>query len=111
MKLSLLIDDRQIIVTWNKPIVDFPSIVSHNDKYWQYLAVDDDKTGVVDKILYFGEIRKIHLPIDMYGKIHPVQALDEMFDLYSAFRACECGAKFTEFPEVHLFMCPKWSKT
>jgi hypothetical protein len=111
VKLSLILGDKQHTVTWDKDLSDFPNVVTYDGKYWEWVCWDDDPNGLVDKVLTFGITRESALPVNMFGVLFPVPNLTYMFQLDTATGPCECGAKFTSFPDQHMILCPKWSKT
>lgn len=111
MKLSLILNEKQYTVTWDKDLSDFPHVVQYDKKYWEWLCWDRDPNGLVDQVLTFGVTRESALPVNMFGVLFPVPDLVAMFHLETIDAPCECGAKFTSFPDHHMVKCPKWSKT
>ena len=111
MKLSLILGDKQYTVEWLKDLSDFPHVVQYDKKYWEWICWDKDPNGLVDQVLTFGETRESTLPVNLFGVLFPVPDLVQMFQLDTVYKPCECGAKFTSFPDQHMVLCPKWSKT
>ena len=111
MKVKLILGDKEHVVTWEKDLHDFPHVVQYDKKYWEWICWDKDPNGMVDQVLTFGETRESAIPTDMFGNKFPMPDLVEMFQLGTVLAVCECGAKFTSFPDQHMLCCPKWSKT
>lgn len=104
--------DKEIIVTWDKLLLDFPKFAKYDDRYWGWIFHDQNKDGRADHDLLFSEHLKTAMPIDMYGNPFPVTDLALMFNLnsVSASAICECGSdKFGG--GRHSDYCPKYEKT
>lgn len=111
MKLSLIFHDQEHVVEWDKDLHDFPKVVQYDKKYWEWICWDKDPKGLVDQVLTFGTTREESLPVNMFGVLFPVPNIEEMFQLNTNPNAvCECGAKFSSFPDHHMLKCPKWRK-
>lgn len=98
------------IVEWDKHLHDFPNVVTYMGKYWQWVMYDKDESGKADQRLIFGNMRESALAVDMFGKVFPVPDIDQMFGTKVPDGPCECGAKFTSFPDHHMIKCPRWSR-
>lgn len=93
-------------VRWYKPVAEFPKLVSHDGKVWEWIYYDNDTTGSFDHILHFGELRHYD-PADHSEEPHPFSELTETWNTDQ----CECGAIYDrDFPHVHSFWCKKWKK-
>jgi hypothetical protein len=92
-------------VNWWQAVQDFPSLVIHKNKKWEFVMYQEDPLRNVDYICYFSEINTFD------PNYHAVtyKNIDEMFDTSWGSR-CECGAIYTSFKDHHMFFCPKWTR-
>jgi hypothetical protein len=89
---------------------DFPLISFYKDRYWSFIFHSNAVIGVEHE-LQLSETKKSALPYDLFGNPFPATNLVEMFNLKTVEDGpCECGAKFTDFPENHMIMCKRWRK-
>jgi hypothetical protein len=96
------IDSKE--VSWYKALDDFPKIIKHLDKPYEWVFYSTDLTGKVDMILTFGEIPSYD---PMYHM--PCPSWKELFES-NLSTTCDCGAKYTSFPWDHMKMCKLWTK-
>lgn len=82
---------------------DFPHHFIFEGKKWHWVMYDHDASGHVDFILTYSEMQSYDPDwyIDM-----------EDFDQKFGHRLdqCQCGAKYTSFPQAHMYFCPQWRK-
>lgn len=93
-------------IEWDKAISDFPHLVMYNSKKWEFVAYDEDPANVYDHVFYFGEV-KTYDP-NWYATTYV--DMDLMFFFHAPSVPCECGAKHTSFPQIHMSFCPLWRK-
>lgn len=113
LKLSTGVSDTFIDIEWNGGDLDsFPDYFSYRSSYWHTIFYDRDDTGRNEYIVTAGEITKASIPCDLYGNTFPVFDMETYLGggKLPTGLVCECGAKFTDFPNNHMTMCPLWSK-
>jgi hypothetical protein len=104
MKLRIkfgLIDSRE--VSWWKTLHEFPNIIKFLGRNYEWIVYEEDPIKRVDYILTYSEL-------PTYDPNYNVECStwNELFG--DTWNACECGAKFTTFPEAHMFYCRRWTK-
>lgn len=93
-------------INWWKGVKEFPNLVIYKDKKWEFFAYDKDPSNLVDYHCVFSEVPTY----DPNWHATVYENIDYL--LGSSIKGeCECGAVHTEFPQIHLSFCPKWSKT
>jgi hypothetical protein len=107
MKLKIHLGQGKIAtVSWYKSILEFPKIVSYNNKIWEWVFYDVDKSKSFDYILQYSE--KTNYNPANYEE-EPV-SLETFFPLWAS-ETCECGAIYDRhFPDIHSPWCPKAHK-
>jgi hypothetical protein len=90
-------------IVWWQPLEDFPKLFQFEGKKWEWFMYDADKSGHVDFILTYSE-----LPSYDPNFYADMDDFDEKFG--HRLDPCQCGAKYTSFPQIHLFFCPQWKK-
>ena len=96
-----LIDSKE--VRWWQSVEDFPKLIKHLGKNFEWVFYDKDISGKVDLILTFVELPSYDpnygVDCPLWSELFPEEAL-----------SCECGAKHTSFPQFHMFLCRLWRK-
>jgi len=91
-------------VSWDKSLDEFPKLFQFDGNKWEWFAYEHDPTGKVSYILIFSK-----LPTYDPNYSLPMPKFDAMFTNVLN-ESCECGAKHTSFPQIHMMFCPKWRK-
>lgn len=107
MKLSLRFGHAEPnrTVNWWQPVQNFPYLVLHKNRKWEFAIYDEDPSKQVDYICHFKEIH----PHNSLWSNTDYKNIDHLFD--DGFGGpCQCGSAYTSFPQIHMFFCPKWSK-
>lgn len=113
MKLGIKfgMDSKAYVVEWDKEFKEFPQFVTVDGQYWQWTFYDKDETGQVEQVLVFGRVKESVLPVNMFGILFPVPDFKAMFGISDMTgKPCECGAKFSSFPDHHMDKCPRFVK-
>jgi len=87
-------------VIWNRSVSDFPKIVKYDEKNWEWVILKDGEYPI-DFVFTFSELPKYDPNYGVYAV-----SLKDLCGEYDY--GCQCGARFTSFPSVHMFYCPKW---
>lgn len=91
-------------MNWHKGVKEFPNLVIYKNKKWEFFAYDRDPLNIVDYQLVFTELPSYHP--NWHATVY--ENIDHL--LAPALKGdCECGAAHTDFPQIHLSYCPKWS--
>jgi hypothetical protein len=90
-------------VSWWETIESFPVLVNYLGRNYEWAYYDKDLTGQVDMILNFSEL-PLHDP--KYGVSCPKWS--NMFP--DSIGGCECGSRYSSFPQAHMFYCKLWRK-
>ncbi len=88
-------------VTWSGKLLDFPRLIKFHSWNYEWVVYDEDKTKKYDYILVFSKLNPHDTDYDT-----PVHTWDHLFG--NGMEVCECGARFTSFPQVHMRMCKLW---
>lgn len=110
LAVSFGLHAKPYIIEWDLALSDLPNIFLLDDKYWQCTFYDKDQNHGTDCWVIYGEMNKSAIPLNMNGNPFPVSDFRYMFQIETVTGPCECGAKFTSFPNHHMIGCPKWSK-
>jgi hypothetical protein len=103
--------NKELIVDWDRVILDFPKFAKYDDKYWGWIFYDKDNTGVADHMLLFSEHKEEAMPTDLHGRPFPVSDFSLMFNLKTVTgKDCECGQKGDIWAK-HSGWCPKYEAT
>lgn len=104
LRIDFGLNGKRREISWWQPLEDFPHHFIFEGKKWGWFMYDEDKTKYVDYILTYSEIPAYdpdwHITMDDF---------DAKFG-HRVDTRCECGAKYTSFPQIHLFFCPMWTK-
>lgn len=98
MKLLLTFGKDKEEVDWYQTIQDIPRIISYKGINYEFVLYD--RHHYYDWVCHFGKY-----------SAYPgyVPTFEGLFGHTRNLRAtCECGAKHTAFPQVHMFFCPLW---
>jgi hypothetical protein len=88
-------------VSWWRPLGEFYHLVKFLGRNYEWVSFDTDDKG--DTTLLFSELMNYD---PNYGVDCPVWT-----DLFPENASgCECGSKYTSFPDAHMFYCPKWKE-
>lgn len=92
------------IIDWPKDIHSFPKSIRAYGRIYEAMAYDKvDEFGILYEY-HFSEISK-------HGSSYPWETpvdLDVLKYSDDAYYGCQCGAKYTSFPQIHMFFCRKW---
>lgn len=105
MLLRLSFGDEERVVNWQDDLLNFPKVIQFDESKWEWAIYDEyEDKSICDYQLIF-------VPLKSYDSRYelPIPSLEEMFNLEKRKETvCECGAKYTSFPNIHLKYCPKW---
>lgn len=96
-------------VSWWKDFSLIPKKMIFNDEVWEGFMYDTGKVGSGHEWHYYFTKAKDQTKVyydPMFGYPTYVPKFEDVFDL--PLLKCECGAIYTSFPQVHMFMCAKW---
>lgn len=79
----------------------FPRFIRFAGKRYEMVMHETSTTGVVDWKLFYGEIPAFD-PAYWNDGVN----LEDLLHIPKSF--CECGAKYTSFPNTHMFYCSLW---
>jgi hypothetical protein len=105
VKLSLrfgLAEPGRTVIWW-QGIHNFPKLVLYKDKKYEFSIYEEDPSKHTDYIFHFSQVQS-------YNPVWHVTHYDNIDYLFNDHLGCECGASHTDFPQVHMFYCQKWSK-
>lgn len=103
--------EKSELVTWYKPLDEFPKFCKYDNRFWGWVFYDKDHNGIADQVLTLSEHKESAVPIDIFGVPFPVTDLELMFNLKSSSALkCECGTD-TYGCGKHSDYCPKYEKT
>jgi hypothetical protein len=91
-------------VNWYSALDDFPKFMTYAGKRYEWFMYDRDPNKQVDYVLSFSE-----LPSFDPNYYVEMEDFDLMFGGSMGIK-CECGAIYTSFPQIHMFMCKLWRK-
>jgi len=94
--------DRESI-HWYKELNDFPHLISHNRKKWEWAMYSPDDSNIFDYVLVYTEVPSYD---PNYWAYSPT--LDDIRSSPKNKAGCECGAEKTSFPWDHMRFCEEW---
>lgn len=104
MKLRLIFGEESLTreINWWKDVKEFPHLISYGGSNYGWYMYEISNLSWVTYDLHFSKVPE-------YDKLYHASAptVDELTSGWGVSR-CECGADKTDFPQVHMFYCPKW---
>lgn len=91
------------IIDWPKDIHSFPKAIRAYGRVYEAISYDRiDEFGILYEYT-FGEMKN--------GSAYPWETPVDLEVLKygdETYYGCQCGAKYTSFPQIHMFFCRKY---
>lgn len=96
-------DEEKHVVYWNKSFSDFPCYVMYGLTKYEMVMYDSHKTESDTVIAYYGRL-------DPTDSRWYSQSFTNISELIGKGTDCECGARHTSFPDIHMMFCKLWRR-
>lgn len=92
----------QHVVDWPKTVHDFPKLIRAHGRVYEMMSYDRiDEFGVLYELNYDeqgkGTQYQWESPVDL-----------NVLLINDSWGGCQCGARFTSAPQMHMFFCRMW---